>query len=434
MTDYLKIIIKKILRYQARIILKKYKPKVVAVIGSVGKSLTKEAIYTVISKKFHVRKSEKSFTNELGIPLTIIGSPYGMSSWIDILQACFFALKISLIRSTYPEWLILEVDSDKPGDLQNLTSWLAVDILVVTAIGEVPSHIELFGNMDKFLEEKKSFLASTKRDGVIIYNMDDSVTSNIALASNNRKVSCGLGSGGDYFGSDAEIIYGKENNRSIPVGMAFDITRGVVSHNIAIMETLGIQNIYACLLAFAVGSELGIAESKITQNLTKFKALPGRMRVLPGIKNSLLIDDSYNSSPIAMSQALSVFKELKTKGKKFVVVGDMMELGKFSGDEHRKVAQDIKLTADKVMCVGLRARKIAEELLSLGFSESDLYTFDDSVSAGKDLQNILEENDLVLVKGSQAVRMEKVVEEVMRHPEDREELLVRQEEEWVGRE
>ncbi len=168
--DYLKKLVKKVLKYEATLVLKKYKPKVIAITGSVGKSITKEAIYTVISKKLYVRKSEKSFTTELGTPLTVIGSPYGMSTWFDLFQASLYAIKIIFIKSLYPEWLILELDSDKPGDLASVTGWLGIDVLVVTAIGDVPSHIELFGTLENFLSEKKNILNSLKRDSVVIYN------------------------------------------------------------------------------------------------------------------------------------------------------------------------------------------------------------------------------------------------------------------------
>ena len=120
-------------------------------------------------------------------------------------------------------------------------------------------------------------------------------------------------------------------------------------------------------------------------------------------------------------------------GKKIVVFGDMMELGKYSADEHRKLAVLLKDTVSNVICVGFRMRKLVDELLNFGFSESNIISVDSSEEAGKELQQILAIGDTVLIKGSQAMRMEKVVVEVMRHPEDKEKLLVRQEEEWLNR-
>ena len=115
------------------------------------------------------------------------------------------------------------------------------------------------------------------------------------------------------------------------------------------------------------------------------------------------------------------------------MIGDMLELGKHSVDEHRKVAGLLNGKVEKLICVGIRARKISEELLNLGFSEANILSVDTAEEAGRELQQMLSEGDLVLVKGSQAMRMERVVEEVMAKPQDRKRVLVRQEEEWLSR-
>src|SRR3989344_5598012 len=428
--DQIKQLTKKIFRWEARAVLRRYKPKIIAVTGSVGKSLSKEAIYLVLSKKFFVRKSEKSFTAELGVALTIIGCPNGTGRALDWFRNLLLGLRLLLWKRPYPEYLILEIDGDKPRDLLGVSSFIHPDILVMTATGEVPSHIESFRSMESFLFEKRAIINAVKRDGVIIYNMDDSVTSNLLQNVETKKISCGVGNGADFFGTAPEIIY---SEKRIPTGMNFDISSDGETHKINILSSIGIQNEYAGLLAFAVGVQLGIQKSQITTSLDKFTALAGRMNIVEGIKSSTIIDDSYNSSPIALEQAISVFVELKSKGKKIVVVGDMLELGKYSVDEHRKVAGLLNGKIQKLICVGIRARKISGELLNLGFNESNILSFDTAEEAGKELQQMLQDNDLVLVKGSQAMRMERVVEEVMAKPQDRKRVLVRQEEEWLSR-
>jgi UDP-N-acetylmuramoyl-tripeptide--D-alanyl-D-alanine ligase len=180
--------------------------------------------------------------------------------------------------------------------------------------------------------------------------------------------------------------------------------------------------------------ELKVPVSDIISSLNQYKGLSGRMNIITGIKNTLIIDDSYNSSPVAMEQALDVFSNIQSSGRKILAVGDMLELGKYSAEEHRKSAHKIKEVADYVLCVGIRSRLIVDELLSLEFPESNIIQTDSSYEAGIELQKILEEGDIVLVKGSQTMRMERVVEEVMRHPQDKDTLLVRQEPEWLERE
>lgn len=431
--DLIKQLAKKIFQWQAQAVLKLYKPKIIAVTGSVGKSLTKEAIYLCLSKKLFVRKSEKSFTAELGVALTIIGCPNGTGTALDWARNLLLGFQLLLWKRSYPDYLILEIDGDKPGDLSKVSKFVSPDILVMTAIGEVPSHIEAFPDMESFLFEKRSMINAVKRIGTIIYNADDSVTANLLQDTVINKISCAIGGGANFIGTDLEILYANEKTGGVPTGMSFEIKGAGGTDKITTFQSIGVQNQYAILLAFAVASNLGIPKPQIVASLNKFTSLPGRMNIVSGIKDSIIIDDSYNSSPVALSHAVSVFGDIKTKGKRIAVIGDMMELGKFSGESHKKAAEILSKKADFVICVGIRAKKICEELQNFGFSESKILSAHTSEEAGKELQRILETGDLVLVKGSQSMRMERVVEEVMRHPRDKGKILVRQEAEWQSR-
>jgi UDP-N-acetylmuramoyl-tripeptide--D-alanyl-D-alanine ligase len=155
--------------------------------------------------------------------------------------------------------------------------------------------------------------------------------------------------------------------------------------------------------------------------------------LIEGIKNSFILDDTYNSSPVALEAALDTLEELSGK-RKIAVLGDMLELGKFTVYEHKKVG---KLLVDKkinmLFAVGPRAKFIAEEARILGFNEKKIFEFSTSDEAKAAVQEKIKEDDLILVKGSQGIRMEKIVEEIMAHPEKKEELLVRQDPEWLRR-
>ncbi len=431
--NFLKKIVKDILQYEAKLILRKYNPKIIAITGSVGKTITKEMVYSVLSKKFFVRRSEKSFTADLGLPLTIIGCPYGVTTFFQFIKNMIFSFKLLFYKNKYPEWLILEIDGDKPGDFARAAKLLSIDILIMTAIGEVPSHVESFYNVENYIYEEKYIINAVKRDGLIIYNADDDQVSRLSIETTLNKVSCGLGGNSDVRGTDFNILYSNNKSYSFPTGMSFNILNESNSYSVNIFDSIGIHNEYACLLAFALGKKFSIDPEDIIYSLNKYKSLPGRMSLISGVKDSLIIDDSYNSSPIAISQALSVFEKVVCAGRKIVVLGDMLELGKYSADEHRKLASQIKNIASNVICVGLRMKKLSEELLNLGFNESGIISTDTSREAGLELQNLLGIGDVVLVKGSQTMRMERVVEEVMRHPEDKNKVLVRQEPEWLNR-
>jgi UDP-N-acetylmuramoyl-tripeptide--D-alanyl-D-alanine ligase len=432
----LKSLIKRIFQYEARLILRKYKPKVIAITGSVGKTSTRDAIYLVLSKKYFVRKSERSFTTELGVPLTVIGCSQGQGTVPQWLKNVFIGLWVIIRTQHYPEWLILEIDGDRPGDFQRLSTWFSPDILVVTAITDVPSHVEIFGSTDALISEKKFLLQALRADGMVVYDGDDQRSREYASAFEGTKVSAGFADGSDIIGSRFTVLYGNTDAGSVPTGMSFEISAGGICVPISIFGSVGIHNEYACLLACAIGLQLGMSVQECAMSLGQYKSLPGRMNILSGIKGTTIIDDSYNSSPAAMHQALELFRTLSVSGstgsRKIAVIGDMLELGKYSADEHKKLApylSDLSL----VICTGIRMRMAAEELLSLGFDEANLLQVDTAEEAGRELQERLQPGDIVLVKGSQGMRMERVVEEVMRHPQDKEILLVRQEPEWQRR-
>ena len=157
------------------------------------------------------------------------------------------------------------------------------------------------------------------------------------------------------------------------------------------------------------------------------------MRLISGIKDTMIIDDSYNSSPVAAEVALQTLKKVEAK-RKIVALGDMRELGSYAKEEHQKLGKSVATVADILITVGPLSRDTVQGALDAGMDEKNIFQFDDSQKAGKFLETILKEGDIVLVKGSQnTIFMERLVLEIMKHPERAEELLVRQEEEWNGR-
>src|SRR3989344_3802688 len=126
---FLKQILISILKLEAKLVLKKYKPKIVAITGSVGKTSTKDAVYAALSKFYFVRKSEKSFNSEIGLPLTILGVPNGWSNIFLWIKNIIHGLELILTREDYPEWLVLEIGADKPGDIKSVAKWLYADVV-----------------------------------------------------------------------------------------------------------------------------------------------------------------------------------------------------------------------------------------------------------------------------------------------------------------
>jgi len=157
------------------------------------------------------------------------------------------------------------------------------------------------------------------------------------------------------------------------------------------------------------------------------------MRILDGLKGSLVIDDSYNASPVAVTEALNVLRELPVKGRRILVLGDMLELGEYANNAHKEAGRHAAQVCDVIYGVGQFARTIADGARQAGMRDDVVYAFDDTHGVADHLGTYLSAGDVVLVKGSQAVRCEQIVEGIMVRPQDAPELLVRQSKDWMQR-
>jgi len=429
MKYFFKKIITKILELEARAIIKKYKPKIIAVTGSVGKTSTKDTIYSVIAHSFYVRKSEKSFNSDIGVPLTILGCNNAWNDPIRWLKNIWYGLSLIIWHKSYPDWLVLEVGADRPGDIRKITKWLKPNIVVVTKLAEIPVHIEFFKSKEEIVAEKGNLVTALKHDGILILNSDDADVYAYRNKTTNQIMTYGLLGDAQIRATNYSVYYNEETGE--PFGLHFKVEYGNNSLPVRIIGTLGMNNIYSSLAALTVGIALGLNLVESTKNLSVHSASKGRMNLIRGIKSTIIIDDTYNSSPVALGSAIEALQGLRVKGRRIAVLGDMMELGRHTAEAHKAAGIAVSKACDILVTVGLRARGIAESAIDFGLDEDSVLQFDDSVEAGKYLQNLIQEGDILLVKGSQSVRMEKIVKEIMSEPEKALELLVRQEDEWL---
>ncbi|MFH0845823.1 MAG: UDP-N-acetylmuramoyl-tripeptide--D-alanyl-D-alanine ligase [Patescibacteria group bacterium] len=431
MKKIFKKIIVIILTWEAKMVLKKYKPKIVAVTGSVGKTTAKDAIYTVLSSHFFVRKSEKSFNSEIGVPLTVLGCENAWNNPFLWIKNIFNGLGVILLKNHYPMWLILEVGADAPGDIERIAKWLKPDLVVLTRFAKIPVHVEFFKSPQDLIDEKKKLVKYMKKEGILVYNGDDEDMLSVRSPEGVQKISFGYNQGSNILGMNDQLLYDGKGN---PIGITFKVEYAGVSTPIKLGGVLGQQHVFASLAAIAVGASQNLNIVEISQALAEnYKTQPGRMRLIEGIKNTILIDDSYNASPIAVQKAIETIGNLKVLGRKIVALGDMLELGKYSAEEHKKVGEMVAQNCDVLIAVGLRAQQIVEGAMAKDMNEKNIISFEQSKEAGLFLQNEIKEGDVILIKGSQSIRMEKITEEIMAHPENKKELLVRQELEWLLR-
>ena len=428
----MKKIIEKILKVFAKATVKKYKPLVVGITGSIGKTSTKEAVFAVLSAKYKVRRNVKNYNNEIGVPLSIIGAEAQGKSvlgWLGVFVKATMSLIVKDVN--YPKILILEMGVDHPGDMDYLADIVNCQIGIVTFIG--PVHLEFFNTIEKIQKEKGKLIESLNRDGYAILNYDNEKTREIKNISKVKTLTYGFDAKADIRAQ--EVIFSFDKNKVIQ-GTSFKLTYHGSSVPVFLPGVLGNSAVYAVLAGATVGIIQGMNLIDISQALREYKPPRGRMNLMAGIKNTLIIDDTYNASPQAVISALGVLKEIPVDAgnKKIAVLGDMLELGAYSEEAHQDVGKYLaKLEIDKLITVGECSRDIDRGAKEAGMSEDNIFHFADVISAGKFLQEIMKEGDLILVKGSQGVRAEKIVKEIMAEPQKASELLVRQDKDWLKR-
>ncbi|NCN52282.1 UDP-N-acetylmuramoyl-tripeptide--D-alanyl-D-alanine ligase [Candidatus Parcubacteria bacterium] len=422
----MKKVVVTILTFEAKILLRRTKPKIVAVIGSVGKTSVKDAIYAVLKNHEFARKSEKSYNSEIGVPLSVLGLQNAWSNPFQWLKNIIDGLIIALFPGKYPHVLVLEMGVDRPGDMAALAAWIQPDVVVLTRLPEIPVHVEYFDSPEAVIAEKLTMVDALKVDGVLIYNQDDQKVVEVAEGLRQNSIGYSRYSLSPFTGSADKIVY--ENGRAI--GFEFILTHGNETALMRVAGSLGVQHVYNYSAAAAVGSVFGISIDEAAVALRDHMPPAGRMRLIAGIKDSIIIDDTYNSSPVAVERSLQTLKELKGIGRRIAVLGDMLELGQYSIAEHERIGALAAKSTDLLLTIGVRARGIAKGALENGMSEIGILQYDDAGQAGEELQNMIKAGDVILVKGSQSIRAERVVEEIMLEPEQAKELLVRQSPMW----
>jgi len=428
MKEFFKKIITSLLKFEARFVLWRFKPRIVGVTGSVGKTTTKDAIATILSARHSVQKSQKSFNSEFGVPLTILGLDTAWGSvggWLwNLLRGLWVAFGVH----GYPEWLVLEMGVDHPGDMEALARWIHLDVAVITLVAETPVHVEFFPSPHAVFEEKSKILDALKPDGVAVLGYDDEKVRDLRETIKNRVFTFGHDADADLHGDYYALEYNEDGGVE---GVSFKVMFNGNVVPVRLHEVVGRHIMYPVLAALTVGFALEESVVDMTGALQLFETPPGRMRLLPGKKGCIVIDDSYNSSPVAVEQALETLREISSRGRKIAVLGDMMELGKHSVEAHAFVGEQAASVASMLVCVGPRAAGIARAAEAKGLSNVSIY--DNAHQAGAYLANVVAEGDVVLVKGSQAVRLEQVIAHILSDSVHKEDVLVRQGKAWRNR-
>lgn len=381
------------LRFWASCYLKRVKPQIIAITGSVGKTSAKEAIFEVLKYRFShkVRKSAGNLNTETGVPMAILAYQNNITKtrqWLPIILTA--PIKSFILAPV--DYLVLELAADKPGDIRYLTTFVKPDIAVLTAIG--PTHLQAFKEMDKIIEEKSALLWALSPSGWAVMNIDDERVRKVSYGGRYNKMTYAISQKADLmaYGVQTEI-------KNFEPQSQFKI-KGKIDLTIE-SKTLGLEaNIYAQLAAVAVAKILEVPETQIKKGLENIKPEKHRMCVLAGKNESIIIDDCYNANPLSMRAALNVLADLKGK-RKIAVLGDMKELGKISAEAHR--------------VVGKLARKVTKNIITIGPLAKNYHGskyFKNIEDAIGWLLKELRQGDILLIKASRAMQFEEIVEAV----------------------
>ncbi|MCL4404035.1 UDP-N-acetylmuramoyl-tripeptide--D-alanyl-D-alanine ligase [Patescibacteria group bacterium] len=417
------------LRLLARLTIAKYKPAIVGVTGNVGKTSAKLAIAAVLGSDRKTRASAKNFNNELGLPLNIIGdfdSTEGIGVWF---RAVWIGVKNLILTADYPEVLVLEYGVDRPGDMNYLLSIAKPQIGAVTAVGRIPVHVEFFSGPEGVAKEKSKLVSFLPATGFAILNADDPLVSKMTEQTRAHVITFGFSPKADLRLTNFKNRF---NNETGEAGIAFKLNYGGASVPVRIDGVFGKTAAYASAVAAAAGLVFGMNLVKISESLGHYAGPAGRLRAIPGIHDSMLIDDTYNASPHATAEAALTLKGLPAK-RRIAVLGDMLELGKYTMEAHQEIGRLAAKSADLLVTVGTRAKFIAEAAGKAKMPKKDIVSYESVAEAAAYLSSMVKKGDLVLLKGSQGVRMEKVVKALMAEPLKAKELLVRQSPVWLAK-
>lgn len=417
-------ILRKILRKLAQLTIWRYRPGIIGVTGTVGKTSTKLAISAVLTRDRRVRVSAGNLNNDLGLPLTILGDwseedlklisreqPAGTARlrklffWLKVIFTS--AWRIVFLSKDYPEIIILEYGADRPGDIKYLLTIARPNVSVITAVGDIPVHVEFYDGPMEVAREKGRLIEYLPVGGFAILNGDDETVRDLQARTRARVMTYGFAKG-------SQIRISRFENRvkdGQPVGISFKLEQGSGVVPARIDGAFGRAQAYAAAAAAAVGVVFGINLVAISEALERYVPPAERMELVHGMKQALILDDSYNASPMSMHAALDTLRDLPAN-RKIAVLGDMLEIGKYTLEAHERVGRLVAKSANVLVTVGPRAKFIADAAKEEGLRRAAIFSYDTADEARTPLRELIKKGDLVLIKGSHAMQLEKLVDEV----------------------
>lgn len=412
-----KIVQKKLEKYVVKYFKRHPEVKLVVVAGSVGKTSTKRAIATLLSQKYRVALHEGNHNTPMSVPVAILGIEYptnvhSVGAWISVFRAAKKRIK----EPTGVDVIIQEIGADQPGDIASFGTYLRPDIGVITAI--TPEHMEFFKTMDAVAKEE---LTAANFSKLAIINRDDIDGKYAELLTNSNLDTYGTTGAAEYRfeTEDFSVEDGYEGNVIMPE---------YAEPTKARVKVVGEHSLRPVMGAVAVAVKLGLTPAEVVKGMAAIRPVAGRMNLLKGIDETIIIDDTYNSSPVAAHSALQALYSLQAP-ERIAILGSMNELGESSKEEHEKLGMmcDPSMLS-WVITVGEEAEKyLAPAARARG---CQVKSFKSAIDAGAFARSVIEPGAAILAKGSQnGGYLEEAVKVLCLMHEDLE--LVRQSPEWM---
>jgi UDP-N-acetylmuramyl pentapeptide synthase len=381
-------ILKKLQKYVSRYFTKHPDVKLIVVVGSVGKTSTKRALADILSRKYRVRMHEGNHNTEFAAPLAILGIEYpsnirNFASWMSIFRAARKRIR----QPADVDVIIQELGTDHPGDIAAFGTYLIPDIALVTAV--TPEHMEFFGTIEAVAEEE---LSVSNYSRFVLINRDD-VEGRFADFETNANFAT-------YGTTGAAEYRFEQQNNTAQDGYVGSIITPENEPFPASIRVVGEHSLRPIMGAVAAGIKLGLTPADIVAGIALVRPVPGRMNMLRGINGTAIIDDTYNSSPAAVSAALQTLYSYSDAPQRIALLGDMRELGVSSQFEHEKLGMlcDPGLL-EWVVLVGPDSEKyVAPAARARG---CQVHIARNALEAGEFIRSVTRGGAVILAKGSQ---------------------------------
>lgn len=415
----IKALITRILEFQAKRLLKRNKPLIVAVTGSVGKTSTKLSIATVLSQKYKVLAHYGSYNTPIALPLAMFDTRIPLklkspSSWLKVI----WETQQKLHKPYDYQVLVLELGTDSPGDIAYFKKYIHPDIAVVTAVAA--EHMEYFGTLEAVAKEE---LAITHFAKETLINRDD------VDSAYSKFVPEGINL--DTYGTSGVAEYRFATHNYAPgKGFSGVFVSPEFGEQPVTLQVVGEHNVRTAVAAGAVGIKLGLTAEQVAAGLAQIQPVNGRMNLLKGLDESIIIDDTYNSSPIAATAALQTLYAFPTT-QRIAILGSMNELGEYSAKAHAQVGEACNgAMLDWVVTIGAEAEQyLAPAAASKGCR---VRSFSSPYAAGSFVHSVLQQGAVVLAKGSQNGVFAEEAVKMLLHSTEEEQSLVRQSPDWLA--